>query len=200
MKLYKSMSSLSRRCIENPTIRACKISNRLRCCNNMRIDLSGECRTHRTRGISVFCIKFKKKIVLTKNNEIVQLRECFSHRPIKAGLSNTRVLKINHSVSSPLISLTHCGLVTPYGGTDPGQHWLRYWHVAWRHQAISWTNVDWLSVQWYSYKGNFTRDASTINHWNPFQNYIYKISLKFPRGQWVLKHPRACFVVRYHRM
>ena len=40
-------------------------------------------------------------------------------------------------------------------------------------------------VQWHSYQFNFTRDASTINHWNPFVNYISKISYKFPRGQWV---------------
>ena len=26
--------------------------------------------------------------------------------------------------------LTHCGLVTPYGAVDMGQHWLRYWLVA----------------------------------------------------------------------
>ena len=38
--------------------------------------------------------------------------------------------------------LTHCGLVTPYGGRDLGQHWFRQWFVAWRHQAITWTNVD----------------------------------------------------------
>ena len=37
--------------------------------------------------------------------------------------------------------LTHCGLVMPYGGIDWGQHWLRWWLVAWRHQAITWTNV-----------------------------------------------------------
>ena len=40
-------------------------------------------------------------------------------------------------------------------------------------------------VQWHSYQGNFTRGASTISHQNPFENYISKISFKFPRGQWV---------------
>ena len=45
--------------------------------------------------------------------------------------------------------LTHCGLVTPYGSRDLGQHWFRYWLVAWRHQAITWTNVD-LSSLWSS--------------------------------------------------
>ena len=49
-------------------------------------------------------------------------------------------------------------------------------------------NQCWLiisGVQWHSYQGNFTRDASTINHWNPLENYIPKISFKLPRGQWV---------------
>ena len=32
--------------------------------------------------------------------------------------------------------------MTPYGDGDLGQHWLRYWLVAWRHHAITWTNVD----------------------------------------------------------
>ena len=35
--------------------------------------------------------------------------------------------------------LTHWGLVTPYGIGDLGQHW--------RHQAITWTNVDLSSVR-----------------------------------------------------
>ena len=44
-------------------------------------------------------------------------------------------------------SLTHWGLLTPYGDRDLGQHWFRLWLVAWRHQAITWTNVDWSSVK-----------------------------------------------------
>ena len=43
--------------------------------------------------------------------------------------------------------LTHCGLVTPYDDRDLCQHWLKYWLVAWRHQAITWTNVDWSLVE-----------------------------------------------------
>ena len=38
--------------------------------------------------------------------------------------------------------LTHWGLVTSHGDRDLGQHWLRQWLDAWRHQAITWTNVD----------------------------------------------------------
>ena len=46
-----------------------------------------------------------------------------------------------------LNELTHWGLVTPFGDLDLGQRWLRYWLVAWRHQAITWTNVDLSSVK-----------------------------------------------------
>ena len=37
---------------------------------------------------------------------------------------------------------THCGLVKPIGDINCGQHWLRWWLVAWRHKAFTWTNVD----------------------------------------------------------
>ena len=47
----------------------------------------------------------------------------------------------------PPSGLTYCGLVTPYGNRILGQHWLRYWLVAWQHQAITWTNIDWSSVK-----------------------------------------------------
>ena len=30
---------------------------------------------------------------------------------------------------------------------DLGQHWFRYWLAVWRHQAITWTNVDLLSIE-----------------------------------------------------
>ena len=43
--------------------------------------------------------------------------------------------------------LTHWGLVAPYGDIGLGQLWLRQWFVAWRHQAINWTNVDLSSVR-----------------------------------------------------
>ena len=47
----------------------------------------------------------------------------------------------------PHCTLNHYGIVTPYGDRDLGQHWLRQWHVAWRYQGITWTNVDWSSVK-----------------------------------------------------
>ena len=46
----------------------------------------------------------------------------------------------------PRTLLTYCVLATPYGDIDLGQHWLRWWLVAWWHQAIAWTNVGLPSV------------------------------------------------------
>ena len=42
--------------------------------------------------------------------------------------------------------LTHGGLVMPQGDIDPGQHCLGQWFVAWRHQTITWINVDMISM------------------------------------------------------
>ena len=38
--------------------------------------------------------------------------------------------------------LTHCSLVTPYGDIELSQYWPRKWLFAWRHQAITWTNIE----------------------------------------------------------
>ena len=49
-------------------------------------------------------------------------------------------------------------------------------------------NQCWLiisKVLWLSCEGNFTRDTSIINHYDPFENKKSQISFKFPRGQWV---------------
>ena len=43
--------------------------------------------------------------------------------------------------------VNHYGLVMPYSNIDLGQHWLGQWLAAWRHQAITWANVDLPSVR-----------------------------------------------------
>ena len=62
-------------------------------------------------------------------------------------------------------------------------------------------NQCWLiisEVQWHSYKDNFTY-ASTINHWNLFQNCKSRISFKFPRGQWVNDMPVSAQIMAWHQ-
>ena len=56
--------------------------------------------------------------------------------------------------------------------TAPSHYLIHFWLI------IS-------KVEWHSSEGKFTRDASAINHWNYLENYVPKISFKFPRGQWV---------------
>ena len=48
----------------------------------------------------------------------------------------------NNAHQKNVHTLTHCGLMMPYGDTDLGQHWFVWWHVAWWHQAINWSNTN----------------------------------------------------------
>ena len=80
--------------------------------------------------------------------------------------ANWQISRVMYSAQG-LYSLTHCGLVTPYGDMELGQHCLRQWLVAWRHQAITWTNVD--SYQW---------GPMTITWWQFHQRYPSHVSLK----------------------
>ena len=60
-------------------------------------------------------------------------------------------------------------------------------------------NQCWLiisKVQSHSSGNHFTKDTSAINHWNQFENYLYKFSSKSPRGQWVntcALHPATAY-------
>ena len=58
-----------------------------------------------------------------------------------------------------LNELIHCGLVTPNGVTDLGQHWLRYWFVVWWHKPI--TEPMFIKD---SFESNFTGNAQVIYH------------------------------------
>ena len=42
-----------------------------------------------------------------------------------------------------------------------------------------------IKVQWHSSDPNFTRDTSDINHLNKLESYLFRISLKSHREQWV---------------
>ena len=80
--------------------------------------------------------------------------------------------------------LTHCDLVTQQrSGSTLAQVMACCLTVPSHYLNQCWLIIS--EVQWHLYQGNFTRDASIINHWNLFENYMSKISFKFPRGQWV---------------
>ena len=79
--------------------------------------------------------------ILSKGNDVCVI---FAWRRRRISISWTvfelAVGKIAHPYEIHL--KTHWGLVMLFGDIDLGQHWFRQWLVAWRHQAITWTNVD----------------------------------------------------------
>ena len=83
--------------------------------------------------------------------------------------------------------LTHCGLVTPYGARYLSRHWFRWWLDAWRHQAITWTNVDLSSVR--SRDIHLRKISQSIPHPSSTEITLKITYLKIPfkshRGQWV---------------
>ena len=69
-------------------------------------------------------------------------------------------------------------------------------------QTIAWANVDlvlnqcWLiisKVHWPSCEGNFTRDIPATNHYNLLEDYLHKVSFKFPWGTIKVISTRASF-------
>ena len=89
--------------------------------------------------------------------------------------------------------------MTPYGDMDLGQHWLRLWLVAWRHQAITWTSVDLSSVM---FCGIHPRALSYKDFKIPINKTRlkienFKITSKSHRGQWV-QRCLECYPESFH--
>ena len=61
------------------------------------------------------------------------------------------------------VLFTQCSLVTLNGEIDLGDHWWKLWLIAWRYEAITWTNADlpfWM-VLWPSHENNFAPKLHT---------------------------------------
>ena len=91
--------------------------------------------------------KTKQKTGKTVQKPLSRLDE-FRATPLYIHIFLTQICQECTDISIPYDNLflsrclTHCDLVTPYGDIDQVQHWLKQWLVAWRHQAITLTNVD----------------------------------------------------------
>ena len=84
----------------------------------------------------------------------------------------------NNAQQKNVHTLTRCGLMMPYGDTDLGHHWFRWWLVAWWHQAINWSNsnniwqlVDFCGIHLRTIELELLKMSSS---WNEFENYTFK--------------------------
>ena len=85
--------------------------------------------------------------------------------------------------------LTRYGLVTLYRDLDLSQHQFRLWLDAWRHPAITWTNVDFKLVRlvlWHALESNFTASAQATLLYDEFENHNSLKLLRLVAGrQWL---------------
>ena len=67
-----------------------------------------------------------------------------------------------------------------------GQHWLRWWLVVWRHQAITWTYIDFSFVRLCGiHLRVILQSIPMILFYVMSENYTSKIIATSPRHQWV---------------
>ena len=83
---------------------------------------------HFTENCSEVGIKLDSK--LTKKSWHMKVSYGMSIVNTSDHVKFDHVIMEPHSSSVHRAELTHCGLVTPYGIRDQGQHWLRWWLVA----------------------------------------------------------------------
>ena len=77
------------------------------------------------------------------------------------------VFALFHYAKSVCTVSSLCPSDVIYSDIELGQHWFRWWHVAWRHQAITWTNADLSSLRSSDiHLMEVSRDAPTISSWN----------------------------------
>ena len=88
------------------------------------------------------------------------------------------------------------------GNIGLGQHWLRWWLVAWWHQAVTWTNVDLSSVEfWCTHLWPILQEVLQISiHKINFKNALVKLfpcvlgANKLSCVWWGLTHPSSQFM------
>ena len=112
--------------------------------------------------------------------------------------------------------LTNSGLVTPYGDIDLCQHWFRQCLAAWRHQAITCTNVDlvrsidihtrailqevtWPSITWISVKTYPKFHSNLPGGKELITNIAIQLTQVLQTNQWVLTgfifHPNTFIAI-----
>ena len=75
--------------------------------------------------------------------------------------------------------------MTPYGGNDVGQHWLRSWLYAWWQQAITWTNVVLPPLTCIDIHPRAIPQKIPEPFVSKLDNYFFQMSFRSPESQWV---------------
>ena len=93
--------------------------------------------------------------------------------------------------------LTHCRLAAFYGDIHLDQHWLREWLAAWRHQAITKTNIYFsATVLWGVYI--IAKCVHEVNPWHMLRDYNFEIITTSSRNPWVdFNIPYKLFHITY---
>ena len=81
--------------------------------------------------------------------------------------------------------------MTLYGDVELSQHWFRYWLVAWRQQAITWTNIDIhpRAISQEIPQASIPRIS--------LKNYLSNLSLKSPRADELNMEALWCQIASY---
>ena len=67
-------------------------------------------------------------------------------------------------------------VVTPNGDINLSRRWFKWWLLAWRHQAITWTNVDLSSKVFCGMQDQICKECSYVNQQIVVGVYIFKIT------------------------
>ena len=113
------------------------------------------------------CIMNIQKIPLVIRTQTIQRGISWEYRPTS---ERHALFSHIHSLNQLNVLLTHCGIVTPYAVNRLGSGSTMAQVMACRLTAPShYLNQCWLlisKVQWHPSESNFTRDTTTISHWN----------------------------------
>ena len=91
------------------------------------------------------CDSFKMyRLILSTESKLSGVQKIFKQ---VSSIMATKKFDILSNCFDIIVTKTHWGIMMPYNNIDLGQHWLRWWLVAWRQQAITWTNADLSSIR-----------------------------------------------------
>ena len=103
-------------------------------------------------------------------------------------LSLWRHCNVHRLLHSPRLLAVALSVVIPYDVQELGQNWFRQWLAAWRHQAITSTNVDLPSIRsrgihLWAISHHFSARATVPQ--NIFEDYTIKLTMTSAQFLWI---------------